>query len=261
MNFFLILVDYSMINMSDLYNHPDYNAALALFNTSTEQRRWSIFKAVHLKVTKNKCPICECRLDRTITRDGNHNKKIIITATIDHYRPKKNTLYPFLEFHDKNYILMCSDCNNLYKGCHFPLYTPAIRGTCVNTIPTEKPLIVNPIIDDLADLFNIQLIMSTTGRKLLELTPKHNHGYEYEKALKTIEMFGIGHYDTFAHTNINAKALRLEIMSSHYNKFNRLIKAIIKKDKREMFLELTSNGLDEYGFIEILKKNQCSDQT
>lgn len=261
MRFFLNLETYSMISMVELYSHGDYADTLTAFNSSTAERRWSLFTPVHLKVTKGKCPICECLLDGSVTRASNNSANITINATMDHYRPKKSTLYPFLAYDHKNYIVMCADCNNLYKGCEFPLYPPSVRGICQQSITQEQPLIVNPLIDQLDDLFDIRLINSLSGRKLLELTPKHSNGYKYEKALKTIEMFCIGHYDTFSHTNSHAKSLRLEILSSHYQKFNKFIKALNNGDMKEALLEYNSNNLSEYGFTEIIKKKQFSDHT
>ncbi|KJZ09258.1 hypothetical protein TW85_22240 [Marinomonas sp. S3726] len=250
-----------MISMKDLYEHSDYENTKKEFLASNNAKRWSIFKPVHLKVTKNKCPICECRLDGSLTRPSNNSQSISIEATIDHYRPKKNGLYPFLKYEDKNYIVMCSDCNNLYKGCEFPLFPPAIRGTCSESIKKEQPLIVNPLTDNLSELFNVRFVMSQTGRNLLELTPRNNNGYEYEKALKTIKMFGIGHYDEFLHSNNNAKLLRLEILSSHYQKFKNFIRALKTGDKEMALLEYKNNNLSEFGLINLIKKQQFSDFT
>jgi len=72
-----------MIDMSTLYEHDDYETALDSFHTSN--CKWSSFVDVHIKVSKNRCPICESPLDGSITRLSNSGNIVIIDATVDHY--------------------------------------------------------------------------------------------------------------------------------------------------------------------------------
>lgn len=252
----MILRDYLMISMSDLYNNINYNAALIQFNSSTIETRWSVFKNVHLSTTKGRCPICECRLDNSVTRASN-NGVITLTATIDHYRPKDSTLYPFLKYNHNNYILMCSDCNNCYKGNLFPLHssTPQ-RATSLNTLNTENPLITNPITDNLLDLFDISFTYTSSGKKVLDLIPKHKSGYLLDKANETIKVFSLGNTDTNRNINENVNNCRINLLNDHFKKFHPFIKAIESKDSKKAFIELQKYKLDNYGFYEFIKNKQ-----
>ena len=141
-----------MIDMSSLYEHDDYQDSLDKFNISS--CKWSSFITVHLKVSSNRCPICEYLFDENseIRRDNKNGDNLLI-PTIDHYRPKKAGLYPFLKCDHTNYLLMCFECNSSYKKSKFPLYNSKTRATNKNELVNEKPLIVNPITDDVYELF------------------------------------------------------------------------------------------------------------
>jgi len=249
-----------MIDMSGLYGHEDYPVALTKFNNSNKIRKWSEFKDVHLKITNHKCPICECSLKsgELLTRNSgaaSENKFTTITATVDHYRPQ--ALYMFLALVADNYILMCSECNNIYKGCEFPLFSnPTVRATTVAEIANEQPLIVNPIIDDLLDLFIVVARQMTSGRKVLELKPKHTQGYLYEKAVATIQLFNLGECDVVCHNNTNVKNLRINLLHSHFVKFESFIDAYINKDRDKMLSEITEKNLRTYGFFKFFVKKQ-----
>jgi hypothetical protein len=249
-----------MIDMSGLYIHVDYPAALTKFNHSTKRKKWSEFKDVHLKVTNHKCPICECSLKEgeLLTRNSgavSDNTETEIIATVDHYRPQ--AFYAFLAMTPENYILMCSECNNIYKGCEFPLFDiPIIRATTVGGISSENPLIVNPILDDLLELFNIVARIMTNGRKVLELKPKHTVGYLYEKAITTIKLFSLGECDVVCHNNTNVKNLRINLLHSHFVKFEPFIDAFINKDLAKMRSEITEKNLTTYGFFKFFVKKQ-----
>jgi hypothetical protein len=244
-----------MIDMSALYGHDEYQDALDIFNSSS--CRWSSFIDVHTKVSKNKCPICESPLDGSATRASNSGRVVTIHATIDHYRPQKH--YAFLKCDHKNYLLMCSECNNIYKGSEFPLHasTPT-RATKEDEIEGEKPLIVNPIHDDLLELFVLVFKRSAAGSVLLELKPKASTGYLYEKAHETIRLFGLGNCGTNRHSNNNVHSCRINILQNHYNLFYEFAKALKDGNKRKASLELkTKKGhFENYGFFEFIKKNQ-----
>jgi hypothetical protein len=246
-----------MIGMSNLHAHEDYPAALETFNNSHAPRRWSEFKGVHLKVTNNKCPICECSLkeDELLHRPNNNQGVVFNKATVDHYRPQK--YYSFLTYEDNNYILMCFECNSLYKGNSFPLHssTPA-RATSIEQVPNEKPLIVNPIVDNPLILFKLIFLPTPSGKKVLELIPKHEEGYSYEKALETIKLFSLGNCEIFVHHNDNVQTLRVTLLHHHFKKFEKFIEAFEKRDVNAMKSEIENKQLAQYGFLQFILRNQ-----
>ncbi|AZL85608.1 hypothetical protein EIJ81_14260 [Aliivibrio salmonicida] len=252
-----------MIDMRTLYQHADYSVALQNFNSSSP-KKWSKFQGVHLAVTNHRCPICECTLKngqllmRASSKPG--KPPVQVKATVDHYRPQK--YYPFLEFEDKNYILMCSECNNIYKGSEFPIFGVQVtRATSVAGLATEQPLIANPVSDNIFDLFKVVARRLTNGRKVLELTPKHTSGYLHEKALATIKLFGIGECEVNAHSNVNIKALRVNLLRSHFSMFEDFINAYENKDVPKMRSEITRKKLDSYGFLKIILANNVTNLT
>lgn len=207
-----------MIDMSSLYIHSNYSTVLNSFNvqkasTDCDCLDWILFNELHLEVSKGKCPICEYTFSENFTRPSN-NGTTTIKPTIDHYRPIN--LYPLLKCDDKNYLLMCSECNTSYKDNLFPLHasTPdrdTISMSISNSI-IEKPLIVNPIFDNLSDLFTLIFVTNQNGKKILALKPKNNEGYLYEKAKKTIEIFGLGNCSTSIHPNQNIHNCRITVL-------------------------------------------------
>ncbi len=209
----------TMINMSSLHKHPDYSNALDKFKRSQKEKKWSLFKDVQLVVSKNKCPVCECPLDGTLERKSN-NGTTLLAPTIDHFRPQD--LYPKLKHDHENYILMCSDCNNAYKGCKFPLHSSTQnRNTTAektSNITDEKPLVVNPIYDNLFDLFKLVFRQTISGKKVLELIPKEQSGYLYEKAKETIKIFSLGNCEepSHAHKSPNVQSCRVMLLADHF---------------------------------------------
>ena len=243
-----------MIDMSALYGHSDYEKALDNFTQSS--CKWSSFQDVHLKVAKNRCPICECDLDSVITRPTNSGTTII-KVTIDHYRPQK--YYSFLKCSHKNYLLMCSECNNIYKKSEFPLHsTTPMRVLTEEELEEEKPLIVNPINDNLLELFILIFRTTDSGKKVLELKPKERTGYLYEKALETIKLFGLGNCDTYRHSNNNVYNCRISILESHYGVFIEFAKGLKEGNRLKVALELREkkNIFESYGFYVFIQKNQ-----
>lgn len=255
-----------MINMSTLHSHQDYVFVLSEFNRRAKSvGAWKIFKNVHMLVSKHKCPICECPLDGSIQRFSN-NGITILQPTIDHFRPKDVSLYPNLQYDHENYILMCSDCNNAYKGNLFPLHssTPVRNVTALKTsdIIDERPLIVNPIFENPFDLFKIILRYSNSGKKVLELIPKHTSGYLKEKAEETIKIFSLGKSDDtgHCHSSINVQTCRIDLLYHHFTKFNaitsilrgRNLSALTPIEQKRVFQATKRLGLREYGFFEFI---------
>ncbi len=244
-----------MINMSGLYEHDDYETTLTQFHSSC--CKWSLFENVHMTIAKDRCPICECKLDGTVTRPSN-NGITSITATIDHYRPQHH--YSFMKCEPSNYLLMCSECNNIYKGSEFPLHSSRpTRATNIDEVDSEKPLIVNPIYDDLLELFVLVFKRkSTVEESLLELKPKETTGYLYEKAIETIKLFGLGDCETNRHSNPNVYNCRIRILEIHFGVFYEFAKALSEGDKRKVALEIRAKKtvFESYGFYEFLKRKQ-----
>jgi hypothetical protein len=246
-----------MIGMSELYAHEDYTQALEAFNNSNHPRKWREFKNVHLKVTNNKCPICECSLeeDDLLQRANNKQGVVFNKATVDHYRPQKH--YSFLTYESKNYILMCFECNSMYKGNSFPLHsTTPVRATTIEQLPNEKPLIANPIVDNPLVLFKLIFLTTPSGKKVLELIPKHEQGYSYEKALETIKSFSLGSCEVFVHQNNNVQTLRVTLLHNHFKKFEKFIEAFEKNDVNAMKSEVENKRLEQYGFFQFILRNQ-----
>jgi len=243
-----------MIDMSALYEHEDYQNALEQFNRSS--CKWSSFVDVQSKVAKDKCPICECSLDGSVTRLSNSGNNLSIEATVDHYRPQK--YYSFLECDHKNYLLMCSECNNIYKGSEFPLHHSTPRAIDKTKLDNEKPLIVNPIYDNLLELFVLVFRRTSSGKNVLELKPKETTGYLYEKALETIKLFGLGNCEIYRHSNENVYNCRIRILETHFGVFYEFVKALHEGDKLKASLEIRDKReiFESYGFFEFLKRKQ-----
>lgn len=266
-----------MIDMRTLYQHSDYPVALQSFNSSTRPKRWSEFKGVHLKITNHRCPVCECSLkagellarnsgpvetsEVEVSEEVDYERPHTeVSATVDHYRPQK--YYSFLEYEHKNYILMCSECNNIYKGAEFPLFpSQASRATCVEQLATEQPLIANPVSDNIYNLFKVVTRQLPSSRKVLELAPKHDTGYLHEKALETIKLFGIGDCEVNAHSNANVKALRVNLLRSHFSIFEKFINAHIHNDVAKMRAEIEEKNLTSYGFFQLILANNAENLT
>jgi hypothetical protein len=253
----MILVSFSVIDMAGLYSHPDYLAALATFDS---RQQWSVFHNVHLKVTNHRCPICECRLDGSVTRESKKGSTTL-KPTIDHYRPKDDNLYPFLKFVHQNYILMCSDCNNCYKGNLFPLYNYGARARTIEALSTEQPLIVNPIVNDLLARFMVVARYTSTGKKVLELQAKENEGYLHAQANETIKVFSLGDIENNAHNSSSVRDCRIDLLNDHFKKFSGFITSLAEGNKKAAFAEYEKYQLDSYGFTEFIRKKQFVDLT
>ena len=245
-----------MIDMSSLHTHSDYAKALNNFNKPPLCRH-NKFKDVHLKVSKNRCPICECPLDNSVTIDSN-NGITTLKSTIDHYRPKN--YYPMLECDHKNYLLMCTDCNGVYKDNHFPLHNSSPNKNLIlsimDNINNEKPLLVNPIYDNLLELFVLVFKYTPSGKKVLELKPKESSGYLYEKALETIKLFSLGDCEVNRNSSVNVQDCRITLLNSHFKKFYEFIEALEKKNINEAMSLIEKYKLKNYGFYIFIQKRQ-----
>lgn len=153
---------------------------------------------------------------------------------------------------------MCSECNNIYKESKFPIFGPqAIRVTNAAQLATEQPLIVTPVSNNIFDLFKVVTRRLTNGRKVLELIPKDASDYLHNKAIETIKLFGIGDCEANAHSNANVKALRINLLRSHFSIFEKFINAHIHDDVAKMSIEIEEKNLTTYGFFRLILANKA----
>jgi len=236
-----------MIDMSALYEHDEYQNALDKFNASG--CKWSSFKEIQMKVSKKRCPICEYLFEEEneIKRENKHGDNLFV-PTVDHYRPQE--CYPFLKCHDKNYLLMCFECNSSYKKSEFPLYNPSDKAKNIKEIIYEKPLIVNPISDDIYELF--VLVFKVGNKNILELKPKVSSGYLYDKALKTIEIFGLGNCEEYRHQNDEIHNCRIRLLEKNFGSFYNFAR-IMNSAKKEEFKAKIENSR---GFLQFIAREQ-----
>lgn len=101
---------------------------------------WNCVKEELSNLSQKTCWYCE----HYITGSG--------YAEIDHWRPKCEGQYPWLEFTLRNYIYSCKACNNK-KSTHFPLVDEAKKASCEIELSNEEPLLLNPCnIDDIRSI-------------------------------------------------------------------------------------------------------------
>jgi hypothetical protein len=242
-----------MIDMRNIYHDKAFQDALLIFNgklidqcKNISDCKWSVFKKPFLEYTQYKCPICE--------------KQIGMYSDIDHYRPKGDGLYPFLKCCYQNYMIMCDDCNREYKKTQFPLYNN-FKATNINEVYLEKPLLVNPMHDDIYELFELVFVNTVSSKKILILKPKDGlSDYLKKKAETTISVYGIGNCDE----NSNIKGCRIHVLETHYEMFLELAKlqkeylednSVRNKQKLAKLLK-NKTTLSRYGFYNFIKMNQ-----
>jgi hypothetical protein len=250
-----------MIDMRAIFSHSEYENTVNRFKESDCD--WSIFQELHKGIANNKCPICEVEL----VEIPNHP----YSATIDHFRPKKSNadkkMYPHLKCEPRNYILMCSLCNNRYKKAEFPLVDESKRATEAKTIEetkSEQPLLFNPAEEKPLYFFELAFRQTEAGN-ILELKRKktiHKDSYDYLRCKEMIELFGLGYVHKNIHPDEETKQLRLDVLRLHYDTFIEFATIIMKEDKKSLALFLQNKNriemLKKYGFFQFLMKKQFS---
>lgn len=245
-----------MIDMREIYVNKLFQEALEKFNikqldgdcTNVSECKWKVFKKAFLEFANSKCPICEKLIDEY--------------SHIDHYRPKDKTLYPFLECCYQNYMLMCPVCNSTYKKTDFPLYGKSqIRAKNKTEIVKEYPLIINPMHDDIYELFELHFINTIKGKSILILNPREGlDEYKKAKAEKTIAFYGIGNCDN----NDKMSSCRIDLLEEHYERFldfAKLSKEYLtqrtEKNKKKLAEYIKDKpNIKKYGFYKFIIKNQ-----
>jgi len=165
-----------------------------LAKTEVEQKKhkftsdWSSWKNHALsklfKILQNgRCAICE----RKISHWDSNAKQI------EHYRPKK--YYWWLAYDYTNYYVACSTCNRK-KWNKFPLYKMKnVNYENRHEIDNEKPLLINPLLENPYPYFKLILTNYSGSRKgkviKLELKPTLIDDYQKQKALETINVFNL----------------------------------------------------------------------
>ncbi|HIP12581.1 MAG TPA: hypothetical protein EYG73_07675 [Arcobacter sp.] len=236
-----------MIDMRGYFTHRAYPCVVDKFKKSFDESQlncddyWFSFTDLQRKISNNKCPICEVELS------GYPNKTN--TATLDHFKPKAQNMYPQLKCEPKNYILMCSLCNSTYKEDKFPLLD-------------ERPLLFNPTEEDPLDFFELAFRYSGQGG-ILELKRESNiskGSYTYKRCEAMIKMFGLGYCDKDIHPNDEVKKCRIDILTKHYGMFIELAKARSSKKSLAHFFKDKNrvNELKKYGFFRFIMKEQFS---
>lgn len=236
-----------MIDMKKIFSHSEYSRLVSEFDT--ENCNWAIFKPLHKLISNNRCPICE-----VVLTENNQ-------GTIDHFRPKGENLYPFLKCDPENYIIMCEECNSLYKESKFPIYNDANRATKISDLKSEQNLLINPARRDAIDFFELVFKTLENGSNVLELKRKEDiqkDSYEYKRCETMIKTFGLGYCDKNKYPNENAKVCRINLLRQHFDTFYPLAKAITEKNKKEIIniLTIEKERLKKYGFYNFLIKNQ-----
>ena len=242
-----------MRDMRGLRESNVYKSTLEHFK-STNPCQHNVFKNIHIERTENRCPICECLVDGSLSRQNKKNKITAINATIDHFRPTE--YYPDFKCEDKNYLLLCSDCNNVLKKSLFPLYGTQTRAITISDTSIEKPLLVNPIDDDIEELFTLLFIFRPDGSRILEVAIHPNleeKSYLYEKAKKSIEIFKLGECYTTDSTD-NVQICRIGILRKHFEDLYQIALAF-KNNSSELRLLLQEYKKtdNKHGFMKFIK--------
>lgn len=164
---------------------------------------WSEIKPIYMKLQgESKCAFCERKLESVEYGKGEQD--------VEHFRPKKDVKpwkvpdelaplaipfaaiadagkgYHLLSYHPFNYSASCKPCNSVLKGNYFPI-AGAYNLTSEDPVAllNEESYIIYPIgdfDDDPEDLIAFYGILPYS---------KVNNGFKHQKALVTINFFGL----------------------------------------------------------------------
>ena len=242
--------------MENIETHPDFNLTNKSFeeekNLNTNNGYWTMFLNIHKTISKNRCPVCEELLDQKGIRETK--------SSIDHFRPKSgegtDPGYPFMEYEENNYIIMCQSCNNDYKKSFFPLEDNSPRAITKEGIVDEKPLLIDLRKEDPLDFFELVFSDKFLPYPILELKRKKTilkSSSDYNRIKETIKLYGLGN----CHKVVDNKNMtcRHILLNTHYNNFIDLASAI--KMKKDFTPILDANPeLIAYGFFRFLINEQ-----
>jgi len=157
---------------------------------------------------------------------------------------------------------MCNDCNNAYKGNEFLIYKDnnvykqTQQITNRSDVEAEKTLIVNPIKDNIFDIFILKFKYTNKG-KILELAPKYSENdnkYLYFKAQETITLFALGNCEDMDNLR-DVNRCRIILLKQHFSLFYDFVVALQNKDKLKAFKILQDKKLKDFGFLEFIRQN------
>lgn len=253
-----------MKDLTHIYNDSEFDKTAQKFKEEHQEEnncdktkndksanKWKVFKGDFLRLTQYKCPICEKDID-------NYDD-------IDHYRPKKH--YDFLKCDYKNFIILCNLCNRTCKGEDFPIDNN-FKAECIDDICKEKPLLINPCVDDIYKYFCLEFKQSRS-EKLLILVPHYDldkESCEYKRAETTIQFYGLG--DCIIGTDLKkcrdnrqVDNCRREFMKNMHGTFFDFIEylddyAHKKITKDELKEKANIKRSLNYGFYEFIKRKQ-----
>ena len=156
--------------------------------------------------THHKCSYCEA------------NTKVVAHGDVEHYRPK--SIYWWLAYTYDNYLFSCQICNQSYKSNNFPIEGRVARAPKVPSNVTdekldelikkylidprksssdksvvglkklrrEKPLLLNPYLDDPADWFIWEY---DDNEKAVRLIPKSDDSTSAKFVKAAIDFYGL----------------------------------------------------------------------
>lgn len=147
------------------------------FLTEHKNQIWGKLKSA-LEAVCKKCWYCETDL---LGRAPYH---------VDHFRPKNGSRYVdhdgywWLAYSYGNYRLVCPTCNSSGKRDQFPLEDGCRRAECDADVPTEIPLLLDPLCQD-----DPKLLAYESDGKIIPRADLSDESWEYKRAAKSIEIY------------------------------------------------------------------------
>lgn len=185
-------------------------------------KAWKKLTLLFWEKQDKRCAICEKDKSKP---DGGF-------GDVEHYRPK--SIYWWLAYNPYNYYLSCFDCNRYFKGDYFPLSDNQSNTVYSDrkNIRNEKPLLLNPILDNPKDYFQLVFIIhSSTNKGIAILQSKNGINPSLNKrADKTIEVYNL---DLHSYENNYRDKARFYLLNDYYNDLFEIAKAKKLKSDRE----------------------------
>lgn len=228
-----------MIDLRKIYQNELFQKTVIDFEKKIEKCAHTLFKPAFLEFSNYKCPMCE--------------NSINPNDDIDHHRP--HSKYEFLKCCYKNYIMICDLCNRAkYKGSHFPI--DGIKATNIDELENEKPLLINPCVDNIYKFFELEFTLDENNRYVINITPNsklNEDSFEFQRAKKTIEIFGLD--------NCKNDDCKSENMKIHYCLFKPFAKSF--KNYLEIIYIMRNKNIEEITDRELMDyemfKNECKE--
>jgi uncharacterized protein (TIGR02646 family) len=196
---------------------------------------WTELKRTFFEKQNGRCCICEKELNDIYSQD------------IEHYRPKSH--YWWLAYNPVNYYLSCAECNRSYKKEKFPLSEDftlkhgqaKIYFVNRKEISEEQPLLLNPLIDNQINFFQI-VFVPFQNTNIIKLIPKDNIDSELkERAKKTIEIYNLDLHSFTTETDYS----RFELLEKFYNDLFEIAKARMTMNDKDHFKQFLLQKLNE----------------